>query len=69
MKSGKKVAMLVIICLYSAWQPAAARIEETGGNAGDKADTINVGINVELSGGVPAMALCQRWCSVGNRGN
>jgi branched-chain amino acid transport system substrate-binding protein len=53
MKSGKKVAMLVIMLfILSIAAGCGGGSQETGGNAGDKADTINVGINVELSGGV-----------------
>jgi hypothetical protein len=47
MKNGKKVAMLVIMLfILSIAAGCGGGSQETGGNAGDKADTINVGINV-----------------------
>jgi len=53
MKVGRRVAMLVIMLfLLGIVAGCGGGAQQTGEKAGDTADTINVGINVELSGGV-----------------
>ena len=53
MRMSKKVAMLVLMLfMLSIVAGCGGGTQDTGDKAGDKAEMINVGVNVELSGGV-----------------